>query len=99
MEPLDLTSCPPLSFAKPDMEAFPCLKLARECAAAGGTACPAMNGANEEAVARCRRDEIGFYDIYRLISGAVERVPFIKEPSLEQVLAAAHEARLAVQQF
>ncbi|MCI6956291.1 MAG: 1-deoxy-D-xylulose-5-phosphate reductoisomerase [Candidatus Faecousia sp.] len=99
VEPLDLTSCPPLSFAKPDMEAFPCLKLARECAAAGGTACPAMNGANEEAVARFLRDEIGFYDIYRLVSGAVERVPFIKEPSLEQVLAADHEARLAVQQF
>ena len=99
VEPLDLTSCPPLSFAKPDMEAFPCLKLARECAAAGGTACPAMNGANEEAVARFLRDEIGFYDIYRLVSGAVERVPFIKEPSLEQVLAADRAARLAVQQF
>ncbi len=99
VEPLDLTSCPPLSFAKPDVEAFPCLKLARECAAAGGTACPAMNGANEEAVARFLRDEIGFYDIYRLVSGAVERVPFIKEPSLEQVLAADRAARLAVQQF
>ena len=99
VEPLNLTSCPPLSFAKPDVEAFPCLKLARECAAAGGTACPAMNGANEEAVARFLRDEIGFYDIYRLVSGAVERVPFIKEPSLEQVLAADRAARLAVQQF
>ena len=99
VEPLDLTSCPPLTFAKPDMDAFPCLRLARECAAAGGTACPAMNGANEEAVAMFLRDEIGFYDIYRLVSGAVERVPFIKEPSLEQVLAADRAARLAVQQF
>ena len=99
VEPLDLTSCPPLTFAKPDMDAFPCLRLARECAAAGGTACPAMNGANEEAVARFLRDEIGFYDIYRLVSGAVERVPFVKEPDLEQVLAADHAARLAVQQL
>ena len=99
VEPLDLTSCPPLTFAKPDMDAFPCLRLARECAAAGGTACPAMNGANEEAVAMFLRDEIGFYDIYRLVSGAVERVPFTREPSLEQVLAADREARLAVQQF
>ncbi|MDY4490638.1 MAG: 1-deoxy-D-xylulose-5-phosphate reductoisomerase [Candidatus Faecousia sp.] len=99
VEPLDLTSCPPLTFARPDMDAFPCLRLARECAAAGGTACPAMNGANEEAVAMFLRDEIGFYDIYRLVSGAVERVPFIREPSLEQVLAADREARLAVQQF
>lgn len=99
VEPLDLTACPPLTFARPDMDAFPCLRLARECAAAGGTACPAMNGANEEAVAMFLRDEIGFYDIYRLVSGAVERVPFIREPSLEQVLAADREARLAVQQF
>ena len=96
---LDLTACPPLTFSKPDEEAFPCLSLARACAVAGGTACPAMNGANEEAVARFLRDEIGFYDIYRLVSGAVERVPFIREPSLEQVLAADREARLAVQQF
>ena len=99
VEPLDLTTCPPLTFARPDMDAFPCLRLARECAAAGGTACPAMNGANEEAVAMFLRDEIGFYDIYRLVSGAVERVPFTREPSLEQVLAADREARLAVQQF
>ena len=99
VEPLDLTACPPLTFARPDMDAFPCLRLARECAAAGGTACPAMNGANEEAVAMFLRDEIGFYDIYRLVSGAVERVPFIREPSLEQVLAADHAARLAVQQL
>ena len=99
VEPLDLSACPPLTFARPDMDAFPCLRLARECAAAGGTACPAMNGANEEAVAMFLRDEIGFYDIYRLVSGAVERVPFIREPSLEQVLAADREARLAVQQF
>ena len=99
VEPLDLTSCPPLTFAKPDMEAFPCLRLARECAAAGGTACPAMNGANEEAVAMFLRDEIGFYDIYRLVSGAMERVPFVKEPNLEQVLAADRAARLAVQSF
>ena len=57
------------------------------------------SGANEEAVARFLRDEIGFYDIYRLVSGAVERVPFVKEPDLEQVLAADHAARLAVQQL
>ena len=96
VEPLDLTLCPPLTFAKPDLDAFPCLKLARECAAAGGTAWPAMNGANEEAVAMFLRDEIGFYDIYRLVSQAVERVPFIQNPDLEQVLASDRAARLAV---
>ena len=94
--PLDLTTCGPLTFCKPDMENFPCLALARECAKAGGTACPAMNGANEEAVAMFLRDEIGFYDIYRLVSQAVEKVPFVAEPDLEQVLEADRLARLAV---
>lgn len=96
VEPLDLTSCGPLTFSKPDLENFPCLKLARECAEAGGTACPVMNGANEEAVAMFLRDEIGFYDIYRLVSRAVDLVPFIKDPSLEQILEADRLARMAV---
>lgn len=99
VDALDLTACPPLTFSKPDEEVFPCLSLARACASAGGTACPAMNGANEEAVARFLRDEIGFYDIYRLVSRAVEKVPFVKEPDLEQILSADRAARLAVNQL
>jgi 1-deoxy-D-xylulose-5-phosphate reductoisomerase len=55
-----------------------------------------MNGANEEAVALFLADKIGFYDIYRLVSGAVEAVPFIKEPTLEQILEADKEARAYV---
>ncbi len=96
---LDLLSCGPLTFARPDMESFPCLNLARSCAKAGGTACPAMNGANEEAVAMFLNDEIGFYDIYRLVSQAVDQVPFLAEPSLEQILEADRLARLAVRQL
>ena len=96
VEKLDLTKCPPLTFTEPDMEAFPCLALARACAKAGGTACPAMNGANEEAVALYLQDKIGFYDIYKLVSQAVQAVPFIKEPTLEQILEADKLARKAV---
>ena len=91
--PLDLTACGPLSFSKPDLEAFPCLKLAMDCAKVGGTACPVMNGANEEAVARFLRDEIGFYDIYNLVSWAVDSVPFLENPTLEQILEADRMAR------
>ena len=91
--PLDLTACGPLSFSKPDLEAFPCLKLAMDCAKVGGTACPVMNGANEEAVARFLRDEIGFYDIYNLVSRAVDSVPFLENPTLEQILEADRMAR------
>ena len=96
---LDLTTCGALTFAHPDMEAFPCLKLARDCAKQGGTACPAMNGANEEAVALFLNDEIGFYDIYDLVSRAVEAVPFVAEPTLEQILEADRLAREAVRHF
>lgn len=96
VEPLDLTKCAGLTFCEPDMDAFPCLALARACAKAGGTACPVMNGANEEAVALFLRDEIGFYDIYDKVSKAVDAVPFIQDPTLEQILEADWLARQAV---
>ena len=98
VEPLDLLTCGSLTFAAPDMEAFPCLALARECAKQGGTACPVMNGANEEAVAMFLNDEIGFYDIYRLVKHAVDTVPFIAHPTLDQILESDRLARLAVRQ-
>ena len=96
VEPLDLTKCAALTFCQPDMEKFPCLALARDCAKMGGTACPAMNGANEEAVAMFLGDRIGFYDIYRLVAQAVEQVPFIQNPTLEQILESDRLARLSV---
>lgn len=96
VDALDLTKCGALTFAEPDMEAFPCLALARACAKAGGSACPVMNGANEQAVALFLEDKIGFYDIYRLVSQAVERVPFIADPTLEEILECDRLARQAV---
>ena len=96
VERLDLLSCGPLTFSAPDTENFPCLALARDCAKAGGTACPAMNGANEEAVAMFLNDKIGFYDIYRLVNAAASQVPFIADPTLEQILEADRLAREAV---
>ncbi len=99
VDTLDLLTCGSLTFSKPDMENFPCLALAYRCAKLGGTACPAMNGANEEAVAMYLRDEIGFYDIYRLVSGAVEAVPFIQNPTLEEILETDRLAREAVRRL
>ena len=93
VDALDLTTCGALSFSKPDLEAFPCLKLAMECAAKGGNACAVMNGANEAAVALYLEDRIGFYDIYELVRGAVQSVPFVNEPNLEQILEADRLAR------
>ena len=96
VEPLDLVKCGPLSFLEPDTEAFPCLALARKCAAIGGTACAVMNGANEEAVAMYLRREIGFYDIYDLVSHAVDAIPVIQDPTLDQILEADRLARQSV---
>ena len=96
VEPLDLLTCSALTFSKPDLENFPCLDLAYRCARAGGTACPVMNGANEEAVAMFLRDEIGFYDIYDLVNRAVEEVPFVQTPTLEQILESDRLARICV---
>ena len=93
---LDLTKCGNLSFCEPDMAAFPCLALARACAKSGGTACPVMNGANEAAVSLFLEDKIGFYDIYDLVKGAVDAVPFIQNPTLEQILESDCLARAYV---
>ena len=96
VEPLDLLTCGDLSFKAPDMDAFPCLALVRQCAKTGGTACPVMNGANEAAVALFLADRIGFYDIYELVSRAVDTVPFIQNPTLEEILEADRLARQVV---
>ena len=96
VEPLDLLTCGPLTFQAPDPEAFPCLKLAMEAADLGGTAGAVLSGANEAAVALFLEDKIGFYDIYRLVSSAMEDVPFLAKPGLEEILEADRLARAAV---
>ena len=92
-EPLDLLTCPPLTFAAPDREAFPCRALAEEAAARGGTACAVLNGANEEAVRLFLAEKIGFHDIPRLVAKARAAVPVTADPSLEEILAADAAAR------
>ena len=95
-EPLDLLSCPPLTFAAPDREAFPCLAMAEEAATEGGTACAVLNGANEEAVRLFLVDKIGFHDIPRLVAEARTAVPVVQSPTLEDILEADRAARQVV---
>lgn len=90
---LDLLSCPPLSFAKPDLETFPCLALAIEAAKTGGIAPATLNGANEVAVARFLRGEIGFLDIPCLVERALSRVSTKEALTLDAVFQADAEAR------
>ena len=95
-EPLDLLTCPPLTFAQPDRQVFPCLRLAEEAAEEGGTACAILNGANEEAVGLFLAEKIGFSDIPRLVAEARAAVAVQQAPSLEDILAADQAARQAV---
>lgn len=96
---LNLLTCGALTFEKPDYETFPCLAMAMETAKVGGTACVTLNGANEEAVAAYLGDEIGFYDISDAIRFALDTVPFISAPTLEEVLHTDRLARKAARDF
>lgn len=84
---LDLLTCSNLTFLAPDKTNFPCLELAYEAIRKGGVKPAALNGANEVAVALFLENKIGFYDIPRLCSIAMETVPKITDPTLEDILA------------
>lgn len=90
---LDLLTCGPLTFDAIDETAFPCFALAQQAAQTGGTACTAMNAANEEAVGLFLQDKIGFYDIADAVEAAL-RLPVVQEPSLADIFEADRLARI-----
>ena len=94
-KPLDLLTCPPLTFHAPDYEAFPCLSLALEAAKTGGTATAILNGANEAAVGLFLAGQISFGEIAKRVERALSQVPVVQSPTLEDVLEADKEARQA----
>lgn len=94
--PLDLFSCPPLTFAPPDFSTFRCLDLALQAARKPGTACAVLNGANEAAVKLFLEDKIRFLEIADLVQCALETVPAGPADTLEEILAADQAARDAV---
>jgi len=97
-KPLDLLSCPPLTFQRPDPDTFRCLGLALECAKKGGTSTAILNGANEAAVGLFLEDKISFLDIPRLVEGALDRAPVVDAPGLDDIFEADRAAREAVYQ-
>lgn len=83
-----------LTFSKPDPETFTCLGAAKRAISMEGNAPCAVNSANEAAVALFLAGKIGFLDIGEAVSGALESVKFIPEPTLQKILdtkAAAEE--------
>lgn len=91
--PLDLVKIGRLDFEAPDLRRYPCLGLAYDALRAGGTACAALNAANEIAVAEFLARRIRFTDIARVVGRVLERLSSQPVRSLDDVLAADQLAR------
>lgn len=85
---VDFTQRNNLTFDKPDMETFKCLSLAYRALKTGGTLPAVLNGANEVAVARFLKGEIGFLDIPELIEQTMDAYTVKYEYTLEDLLEA-----------
>ena len=93
VEFLDLARIGALHFEQPDLERFPCLKLAYAALAAGGTAPTVLNAANEIAVAQFLTGALRFRQIPGLIADVLEATPCTPVTGLDDVLAADRAAR------
>jgi len=89
----DFVQAQQLTFEAPDLEKFPCLKIAYEVGKQGGTCPSVMNGANEEAVMAFLDNKIKLVDIVRLTEGALSSHKKIQNPTLSDVIDADGEAR------
>ena len=96
---LDLLAQGRLEFEPPDMDAFPCLRLARGAMDAGGTAPAVLNAANEEAVSAFLQGRVGFLAIPALVEDALAALPAAPASSLEALLQADADARRVTRQM
>ena len=90
---LDLVACGRFDFMAPDLEAFPCLRLAFEALRRGGRAPTVLNAANEVAVAAFLDGRIGFLQIPEIIETTLNAIEHSPVRSLDDVLAADVDAR------
>lgn len=98
-ERLDLSKAQSLSFGPPDLARFPCLRLAYEALAAGGTAPAMLNAANEAAVEAFLAGRIAFGRIYGVVSEVLQRMETRHIGSLGDVLEADAAARRMAARF
>ena len=90
---VDFAKLAKLTFAEPDEKTFRCLALAKTAGREGGIMPTIMNAANEAAVSRFLNDEIGFLDIADIVERAMSDFDNIKNPSLDDIIAADAEVR------
>ena len=91
---LDFSQPLELSFSPPSPDKYPCLKLAQDCLAKGGTAPLVFNAANEVAVAAFLRNQIGFTEISDIIASTLNTADFPHASSLENLLTFDQEIRV-----
>ena len=92
---LDLPALAKLTFFAPDEETFPAMKLCREVMERGGNFGAAVNGANEVAVAAFLAEKIPFGKIYPTVEQAARSVPFLQNPTLEDIFETDRLVRAA----
>ena len=92
-ERLDFRKVSTLTFEEPDMDTFPCLKLAYDALRMGGTYCAALNSANEVLVNEFLNDKISFYDIPYYIERTLQEHKNRVNPTLEDILEVDKETR------
>ncbi len=97
--PLDLAALGSLTFRVADENRFPCLRLVKEAASAGGVRPAVLSAADEVAVSRFLAGEIRFTDIPRLVEAAVHASPDLPCDSIQNVLAADAAARKFAQEW
>ena len=88
-----------LTFEKPDPKVFRNLQLAFDSARRGGNIPCAMNAANEVAVRLFLHDKIGFMEMSDLIEYTLNKIDFIKSPSLDDIIATHREASKIAEKF
>jgi 1-deoxy-D-xylulose-5-phosphate reductoisomerase len=91
--PLDLASIGRLDFEAPRTDLFPAIDLARRAGTAGGTLPAVLNAANEAAVDAFLAGRLTFPGIWESVARAMETVPFVEHPTLEQLIEADTAAR------
>jgi len=90
---LSLTECNDLTFKKPDLETFRCLKMAFDALEKKGTMPAVMNAANEIAVEKFLQEKIGFLDIAGIIDEVMRKHKNVASPKLQDILQADSWAR------
>ena len=90
---LDFSQAFELSFTPPDLNKYPCLRLAQQCLNQGGSSPLVFNAANEVAVDAFLRNQIGFTEIADIIEDTLKSISFSPAHSLVELLEQDHEAR------